>query len=359
MTDLTSHDDCPIVLVAPGTGGHVFPAVAVAQAAFKRHIPVILVTDDRGLTLAKPYTDLFYQTYIIPKVSFSGAIHTIRDMWSMIRGHKPRCMIGFGTKNSLIPMLTGWALHVPTAVHQSDTLLGRANKVLSFVVKKIFTGHPVSVYGESTTEKWHYVGTPVRAEFSPVSLASHHCADDDQTLNVLIVGGSQGAALWTSIVPNAIRLLSDQNQRRLSIVHQHRPEDASALERGYSGLKCAYQTVPFINDINAALNHADLVFSRAGGSTIAELLYLAKPSLLVPYAHSTNNHQKKNARFMHDHGLGFMQYEDGLKPAILASLLERCLRSPAFLKEMRHKLSRWPRPDSATLMLNIMVGEHA
>lgn len=352
MSHYHPDDNRPLLLVAPGTGGHVFPAIAVAQKAVFKNIPVVFVTDKRGFNLAEKYKDLFCHLIVLAKISDLSFLKSFYQVCKILRGERPMFAIGFGTKDSLMPMLLCVILRIPTAIHQPDTLLGRANKVLAWCVHHVFAGYPIHLYGEKRKKKWIHTGIPVRREF--FHAVPEKKKKNTDILNILIIGGSQGSAIWSDLVPAALRLLSHQNQSRVSIVHQHRSGATASLKKAYKETMCAYDLVSFIDNMPQRLRDADVVFSRAGGSTLAELMVAQVPSFLVPYPYCKDHHQEKNAAFFKQKEMAWIHAEAGLKPSMLARLIERCLRSPDDLKKMSEKIQKNAMRDATEVILEIV-----
>jgi UDP-N-acetylglucosamine--N-acetylmuramyl-(pentapeptide) pyrophosphoryl-undecaprenol N-acetylglucosamine transferase len=230
---------------------------------------------------------------------------------------------------TLLPLLTGWLKGIRRAIHQSDAIMGKANRLLSHCVNRVFLGHPLDVYRNNPSKKkqatWRTIGTPTRSAFQSIPVLKNVT----KPLHLLILGGSQGAKIWSRIMPQAIALLSDDDQPALSIQHQCAQSDVMDLEQAYKKLHLfQYRVAPFFADMPQALAWAHGVFSRAGASTLAELNSTKRMVLLVPYPHAAQNHQWANAQAHLKQNPGHLCLESDLTPEYVARLLKSWLDKP-------------------------------
>ncbi|WP_375414899.1 undecaprenyldiphospho-muramoylpentapeptide beta-N-acetylglucosaminyltransferase [uncultured Bradyrhizobium sp.] len=295
-----------ILLAAGGTGGHLFPAEALGVELMKRGVRVRLVTDSRALR----YSGLFSKDMIdvVPSETVRG-----RSPWSLartgvtlaagtavaftlMRRSTPAAVVGFGGYPTLPPLLAARLLGIPTVIHDSNAVLGRANRFLSRRVSAIATSLPgVLDQDPALAVKTTTTGTPMRPAILAAAAVPFAALDSAGPLRLLVVGGSQGARVMSDVVPSAIGRLEPQLWRRLVLVQQVREEDFSRVRATYDRLKIDAELAPFFSDLPARLASSHLVISRSGAGTVAELGAVGRPSILVPLPGSIDQDQFANA----------------------------------------------------------------
>ena len=299
--------DAPLILLAAGgTGGHLFPAEALGTALMKRGLRVRLVTDARALR----YGGLFSKDMIdvVPSETVRGrspwglartgamlGAGTLKAL-ALIRGMKPAAVVGFGGYPTLRPVFAAKLAGVPTVIHDSNAVLGRANRFLSTRVSAIATSLPgVLDRDPALAGKTTVTGTPMRP--AVLTAATVACAAPGLTdsFRLLVVGGSQGARIMADVVPGAIERLEPALWRRLVLVQQVREEDMARVRAVYDRLKINAELAPFFNDLPMRLASSHLVVSRSGAGTVAELATIGRPSILVPLPGAIDQDQFANA----------------------------------------------------------------
>jgi len=295
-----------ILLAAGGTGGHLFPAEALGVELIRRGMRVRLATDARALR----YSGLFSQDMIdvVPSetvrsrtpwaLAYTGAKLAAGAVVSfeLLRRLKPAAVIGFGGYPTLPPLLVARLFGIPSLVHDSNAVLGRANRFLSSRVNAIATSLPgvldrdPELAGKTTT-----VGTPMRPAILAAAVVKFVPPEPGGPLRLLVVGGSQGARIMADIVPGAIERLEPALWRRLILTQQVRAEDMARVRAVYDRLKIQVELAPFFNDLPARLASSQLVISRSGAGTVAELAAIGRPSILVPLPGSIDQDQYANA----------------------------------------------------------------
>jgi UDP-N-acetylglucosamine--N-acetylmuramyl-(pentapeptide) pyrophosphoryl-undecaprenol N-acetylglucosamine transferase len=300
-------DSSPLILLAAGgTGGHLFPAEALGVELIRRGLRVRLATDSRALR----YSGLFSKETI--DVVPSATVRS-RAPWSLahtawmlaaggavsiklIRRLKPAAVIGFGGYPTLPPVLAARLLGVPGLIHEANAVLGRANRFLSRHVSAIATSLPgvldrdPALAGKTTT-----VGTPMRPQILAAAAVPYVSPQSTAPFRLLVVGGSQGARIMADIVPDAIERLEPSLWGRLMLTQQVREEDMSRVRAVYDRLKVNAELAPFFSDLPARLASNDMVVSRSGAGTVAELAAIGRPSILVPLPGSIDQDQFANA----------------------------------------------------------------
>lgn len=345
-----------IALAAGGTGGHVFPARALAETLVARGWRVGFITDHRGTAFAEntPGTE----THRIKAASLGGgACSKLKGLTqlcvgllqarALLRRLSPDAIVGFGGYPSVPAMLAATGQSIPSMIHEQNAVLGRANRLIAPRADLIATAYEtVGRIRDADKSKIVLTGNPVRAEIR--ALASEPAAEKpDGTMTVLVFGGSQGARILSDVVPAAMARLPQEIRDRLSVVQQCRPEDIERVRDSYTGTGIHTTLSSFFDDIPERLKTADLVIARAGASTIAELTVAGRASILVPYRHAMDDHQTANARTIHDAGAGWMMPEGEFTPEALADRIRVCLSAPSLLTEAAQKALGCGHPDAA------------
>ncbi|MGN6284033.1 MAG: undecaprenyldiphospho-muramoylpentapeptide beta-N-acetylglucosaminyltransferase [Afipia sp.] len=299
--------DTPLILLAAGgTGGHLFPAEALGTALMTRGLRVRLMTDARALR----YSGLFSKDMIdvVPSETVRG-----RSPWALartgamlgagtlkalalIRRMKPAAVVGFGGYPTLPPVFAAKLAGVPTIIHDSNAVLGRANRFLSTRVSAIATSLPgVLDRDAALAGKTTVTGTPMRPAVLAAATVAYAAPGLTDPFRLIVVGGSQGARIMADIVPGAIERLEPALWSRLILVQQVRDEDMARVRAVYDRLKISAELAPFFSDLPARLASSHLVVSRSGAGTVAELAAIGRPSVLVPLPGAIDQDQFANA----------------------------------------------------------------
>lgn len=346
-----------IALAAGGTGGHVFPALAVAEALRGAGVETLLMTDHRGARLipaagrvvlpaASPFQGGVARRLIALAKLACGAVLALA---LMVR-RRPAAMIGFGGYPSFAPLLVARTLGVPAVLHEQNAFLGRANHLLARS-----TGH-LALSWEGTRNLPAKVtsfisGMPVRAAFFTITPRPDRV---DGSLSLTVIGGSLGAAVFAELVPAALAMLPDHLRARLSVVQQCRPEQVQAVREHYAALGMDVVVDSFFDDMPDRLADSDLVIARAGASTVAELAAAGRPALLVPFAGAMDDHQTANAEKFEAAGAGHCLAETGLEAGTLAALIAEILED----SDRRQRMGRAARDLAAANAADI-IANHA
>ncbi len=296
------------VLAAGGTGGHMMPAHALAAELIARGHQVALITDERGAKIPGLFDGA--QTHILPAGRITKnplswpvgvrAILTGRAMaLRLFDTFAPSAVIGFGGYPAFPALLAARSVKVPTAVHEQNAVLGRVNRMVASWVNAIATSYPdVKRISQRNLAKVVLVGNPVRDEILALRDQPYPALDDESVFRVLVVGGSQGATVLSSVVPDGLALLRTALRRRLQVTQQCRVEDIDAVRARYADLGIAADLATYLGDMPEKLSWTHLVIGRAGASTIAELTAAGRPAILVPLPSATDDHQTENVREM-------------------------------------------------------------
>ena len=356
--------DRPILLAAGGTGGHLFPAAALAQELGRRGLAVELATDFRAekyggdfparaihripsatLTSRSPLAVL--ATFSRLGIGFFGAL-------ALLRRIRPRAVIGFGGYPTLPPIIAASLLGIPCAIHEQNAVMGRANRLLARVANQIAVSFlPTKSIPTSAAAKVRLTGTPVRDAVLAFRDAPYTAPTSTSRLLLLVFGGSQGARYFSEVMPDALARLPEAMRTRLTVVQQAREEDLAALREAYRAGGIAAHLAPFFRDLPERIAGAQLVIARAGASTVAELMAIGRPCLLVPLPHALDNDQLENATRLADGGGGWCVAQRELNPERLAQELAKLLASPELLAAAAAKAKAMAEVDAVAKLADL------
>ena len=342
-----------IMIMAGGTGGHIFPALAVAHKMRDAGWRVVWLGNPEGMEARLVPQHGFGMVW----VKFSALrgkgllrklllpVNLLRGFWQgwqAIRQVRPDVVLGMGGyitfPGGMMAALTG----VPLVLHEQNSVAGLANKVLAGVADRIASGFP------DVLNKGVWLGNPVRSEIAASAQPAERFAERNGALRVLVIGGSLGAQALNEVVPKGMALLSAENQPQ--IVHQAGEKHIDALKGAYAAVGVQAHCVPFIEDMAGAYEWADLVICRAGALTVAELAAVGVASILVPFPHAVDDHQTANARFLVNVGGAFLLPQTELTPEAIA-LIRNYSRGQ--LLEMAEKARSLAKPDATLDVVNL------
>ncbi len=314
----------------------MFPAQALAEEMLARGWRVRLSTDARGARYAGDFpreversvisAGTFAQGGLLsrllaPLVIFAGVAESL---WSMVRD-RPACVAGFGGYPALPAMIAAWTLRVPRLIHEQNGVLGRVNRLFARRVDVVACGTwPTALPAGARHLR---TGNPVRAKVLEYR-AAPYAAPGEHGMGLVIIGGSQGAGLFSRVMPEALMLLDAPLRDRLRLSQQVRPEDMARTQDSYRALRIRAELRAFFDDVPERLANATLVISRAGASSIADITVIGRPAILIPYAAATDDHQAANAAGLVSAGGAFMIREDALTPDLLAGHITAILSDP-------------------------------
>ena len=328
----------PIVLAAGGTGGHVFPAQAVAMELEARGRRLVLITDRRGVGFGGALANIeshhisagtpLARGPIARGLGIVKLLLGVREARRLLRRLEPAAVIGFGGYPSVPTMIAASRTRVATAIHEQNAVLGRANRLLASRVLRIATSfEQTSGIASADRSKIAMTGNPVRASIAELATSAYPIPEHDGPLRLLIIGGSQGARVFAELVPAALTLLPPQIRTRLSVVHQCRPEDMQQVRARHAEDGIQAECAVFFEDLPTRLDSAHLVSCRAGAATVAELAAAGRPAILVPFPFATDNHQSANARALEAAGGAILLAEAEATAGRLAECLNGFLAS--------------------------------
>lgn len=352
-----------IVLSAGGTGGHMFPAFALAQELRGRGFDVALVTDARGLKYQAQYSDIAFhvvQAETLRPGIFSKFKTAIRlligtgQAYFLLKKLGPKAVVGFGGYPSFPAVLAAQALGLKTFLHEQNAVLGRANRLMAERASGIALSLPVvSDLPAILQPKAIFTGNPVRPEIAAVGRAPYDLPETD--FNILVLGGSQGASVFSNVVPAAIGLLSGDIKKRLSVVQQCRASDIAGVRHAYEVLGVRARLETFVTDVPAQLAACHLLIARSGASTVTEAAVAGRPAIFVPYPHHKDQQQKVNANVLVNAHAAVLLEEKNINPQILAKELEKLIQTPQQLGQMAEAARNTLPPDAARRLADAIL----
>ena len=353
-----------IVLSAGGTGGHLFPAQAVAAELMKRGRKIVVMTDARGTQYPTYFPGASIE--IVPSAAFSdrSILGLATAPFEILAGivvatfklarTRPAAVVGFGGYPSLPVMIAACLTRFPTVIVAPDAVLGRANRIVANYVRAIAGGFPLKRFLPKDMSKVVYTGNPVRPEVVAQKDAAYDTPTATGPLRLLVFGGSQGARALSEIVPAAIALLPVDMRKRLDVVQQCRPEDLEAARASYLKSDVTAELASFFNDLPARMAKAHLVIGRSGAGTVAELMVIGRPAILVPLPHALDDNQTPNADALADVGGGWRVAQKDLAPQKLAEMLQSAFTSPDDLAKRAACAHAAGKPDAAVRLADLV-----
>ncbi len=334
-----------LMVMAGGTGGHIFPALAVAHLMRDAGWRVVWLGNPDGMEARLVPQHGFEMAWVkFSALRGKGILRKLLLPFNLLRGFwqawraigrtQPHVVLGMGGYITFPGGMMASLKGVPLVLHEQNSVAGLANKVLARVADRILSGFP------NVLEKSEWVGNPVRPEIVAIAPPAWRFADDGSVLRVLVVGGSLGAQALNETIPQAMALIDEHV--RPQIVHQAGEKHLDALRANYAHAEVNAHCVAFIDDMAGAYEWADLVICRAGALTVAELAAAGAPSILVPFPHAVDDHQTTNAAFLVDAGAAVMMPQSSLTPEALAEALVRFSRPQ--LLEMAEKARSLAKP---------------
>lgn len=328
----------PVILAAGGTGGHIFPAQALAEELSERGVMVYLVTDKRfsGYVTEVPVNEVLFIKAGRMGAGLFGKVKGLAlagvgifQAMNHLRKLKPGMVVGFGGYPSFPTMIAAMLLGIPTIIHEQNAVLGRANRKLLGKVTAVATSfQPTRMIDEKNQSKVTLTGNPVRSSVRALAHLPYRDITDDGTINILVIGGSQGASIFSRIVPAAIASLPPSLRERIRIDQQCRVDDLEVTRAAYHQLGVSANLSAFFSDISTLLAGAHLVITRAGASSLTELAVAGRPAILVPLPTAMDNHQMINANAVEDAGGGWVMTQDGFTAAALSARIETFMNAP-------------------------------
>jgi UDP-N-acetylglucosamine--N-acetylmuramyl-(pentapeptide) pyrophosphoryl-undecaprenol N-acetylglucosamine transferase len=341
-----------IIFAGGGTGGHLFPGLAVARA-LRQHDPdveIIFIGTHRGLEPQVLKDEFSFRAIDAVGLAGTGWWQKVKGLWFLIKATRqskeilrdlnPKLVIGLGGYSSGPVGVAAYMIGIPVMLQEQNVLPGFTNRMLGRIARTVFISFEGSkVYFSKTSTV--FSGNPIRSEMLNVPPRR-----PNGRLSLLVTGGSQGSHRINQTMVEALELLGDLKDQ-LYVTHQTGQQDYRQIISSYDRLPFRAAVQPFIEDMGQAYGEADLVIARAGATTIAEITVMGKPAILIPYPFAARNHQEKNARFLEERGAARVLVERELTPSALADTIKDSYEHPEELALMRKKAAELGRPHAA------------
>ncbi len=352
-----------ILLAAGGTGGHLFPAEALAHALKERGYAVHLVTDSRAERFAGkfPAEDI----HVVPSATIGSKnpLKVIRSLWTLWTGVRaarslltrlrPKVVVGFGGYPTVPPLLASTRMGIPSMIHEQNAVMGRANRMLASRVQAIAGGFLPDMDGPYAG-KTVTTGNPVRPAVLEAAKVPYVPSAQGEEFRLVVFGGSQGAQYFSNAVPQAVSQLDDDLRARLVITQQARPEDRDRVVAVYGKLGVPADVSPFFTDMADRIAKAHLVICRSGASTVSEISVIGRPAILVPYPYALDHDQAANAAALAATGGAEVIAQSALSPERLSGLINDAMTAPQSLQTMAASARKAGKPDAASLLAGMV-----
>lgn len=353
----------PLALIAAGgTGGHMFPAQALAELLLAQGWRVKLSTDDRGARYAGGFPEAVERQVVRSATTARGGLSgKLAAPFKIAAGvlaarrafqrDRPSVVIGFGGYPTIPALSAAHLMGLPRMIHEQNGVMGRVNRLFAARVHRVACGTWPTILPQGITGQ--HVGNPVRGAVLDHA-ASPYLAPGEGTLNVLVIGGSQGARVLSQVVPAAIAALPADLRARLQVSHQARPEDADHVTAAYAAAGITAEVQPFFADVPDRIAAAHLVVSRSGASSLADITVIGRPAILIPFAAATGDHQTANAQALADAGAAHVHPESVLDADSLTRDIRAILTDPAQATAMAQAALTLARPDAARRLYDLV-----
>ncbi len=356
-----------VILAAGGTGGHLFPAEALAQELLARDIEVLLVTDQRGGGFGDKLPDVKTLRIAAAGIAGGGILRKIKGAAQLgvgylqarkiLKAQRPDAVVGFGGYPSVPTVLAAAHLGQPVILHEQNAVLGRANRLLARRASAIATSfEKVEAISNSDLDKVVRTGNPVRAAIAAVGAESYESPEARAAVQLLVIGGSQGAKVFNDLVPGAVALLPESLRARLEVTQQVPGGEIESVTQKYQNCGVKHDLAAFFSDMPERLKSAHLIICRSGASTVCELAAAGRPAILVPYPYATDNHQTANAQALTSAGGGWLMPQGTLTAESLSQRLRCLLSTPALLKQASQGAASCAENNAAGRLADVVCG---
>ncbi len=346
----------PVLIMAGGTGGHIFPALAVANTIQKNGVPIVWLGTEKGLEskiIPQQGIDIEYikigglrgKGVLSLLLSPFKIIYALLQAIIVIRRIKPRSVLGMGGYVTGPGGIAAWLLGIPLYIHEQNAIAGLTNKILARMAKKVFEAFPGSFYQQQKTT---CTGNPIRKEFFAVKGVEDRLADRGGKTNILILGGSLGAKILNQVVPEAVAKMAEEV--RPNICHQAGEKTIELAQQQYEVVGVKADVVSFIDEMAKAFEWADMIICRAGALTISEIAVVGVPAILVPFPHAVDDHQTQNARYLSSAGAAVLIPQDRLSADSLYKELVKLMQDKKLRIKMAKKAKELARENAAEIV---------
>ncbi len=346
----------PVLIMAGGTGGHIFPALAVANTIQKDGVPIVWLGTEKGLEskiIPQQGIDIEYikigglrgKGFLSLLLSPFKIIYALLQAIMVIRKVKPRSVLGMGGYVTGPGGVAAWLLGIPLYIHEQNAVAGFTNKILMRIAEKVFEAFPGSF---NQQQKIICTGNPVREEFFAVKGVEYRLADREGQPNILILGGSLGAKVLNEVVPESIAKMAEEV--RPNIRHQAGEKTIALAQQQYNAVGVKADVITFIDDMAQAFEWADMIICRAGALTISEIAVVGVPAILVPFPHAVDDHQTQNARYLSAAGAAVLMPQDRLNADTLYKELVKLIQDKKLRIKMAKKAKELARESAAKVV---------
>jgi UDP-N-acetylglucosamine--N-acetylmuramyl-(pentapeptide) pyrophosphoryl-undecaprenol N-acetylglucosamine transferase len=354
-----------VLISAGGTGGHMFPAEALARDLIGRGYRVALATDSRGMKY-QPFADGIPVHVLRSATLKPGLFSKVKSALSLGIGYlqarrlidklKPAVVIGFGGYPSFPAVYAAQKKNIPTIIHEQNAIIGKANAMLASRADRIATSWP-QIEGLSETDAVRAVvtGNPTRPDIAALYNKPYPTLEQDGVLNIFVMGGSQGAHIFSEVLPEMVDNLSASHKARLKIVQQCREEDIEQAREAYAQAGVEAELRTFFGNVAECLEKCHLVIARSGAGTVAEVTTAGRPAIFVPYPHHKDQQQKRNADAVFDVGGAWVMTQDGFTVEALLARIETFLQNPETLFRAAENARTYGKPDAARRLGNLVT----
>ncbi len=333
-----------IILTAGGTGGHVFPAQSLAEELIGLGYKIMFVTDTRGLRTISgalkqnPHKTvcsnaIMGRSFFNKILSFFQIIYGITQSLYIIIRNRPACVVGFGGYAAFPCCVASILLGTDLIIHEQNSVMSRVNRLLCPYATTITTSFKKTKFVPNR-QKTALVGMPIRSSIVELFGHEYNFDKDKKTFNILVIGGSQGASIFSQVLPSAIGKLDKKIQQKITITQQARKDDINQIEQAYQNTHCQYNISSFFDDMASLYKKADLIISRSGASSITEIAVAGIPSILVPLPTSADNHQLYNAQAITNSKAGIIIEQKDFTQQKLSETLVSFIKKPQILSHM-------------------------
>lgn len=351
----------PILIMAGGTGGHVYPALAVANALREQSRRVVWLGTQRGIEArVVPAAGIPIEWVSVQGLRGKGRLalvaapfrllRALSESLAIVRKHRPAAVLGMGGFASGPGGLAAWLLRRPLVIHEQNAIAGVTNRLLARLARVVLQAFPGSF---SASRRAVTVGNPVRVEIAAIEAPTARLGGRSGPPRLLVIGGSQGARALNRCVPAALGLLPEA--RRPRVRHQTGSRTADEAREAYRAAGVAAELHEFIDDMADAYAWADLVVCRSGALTVAEIAAVGLPAVFVPFPAAVDDHQTANARGLANAGAAVIVPESGLSPESLAAVLDEWLRDRDQLVQRAERARELARPDALARITRVLL----
>ena len=354
-----------IMICAGGTGGHMFPALSLAQDLQSRDCNVVFLTDSRAAHYTENVEGL--DVHVIASSSLPASIlGKAKGLLSLAKGffqsrklinqHQPNIVIGFGGYPSLPPMVAAQRQNIITLIHEQNAILGKANAYLAPKAERIALSHPdLSSLEEVDAIRAIVTGNPVRADIAALYSHPYNAPDTDEPFHLTIMGGSLGAQVMADHLPQALATLPEDLKVRLNVTQQCHDEDIASVQAIYADAGITSTLAPFFENVPQILKQTHLMIARAGASTVSEISVAGIPAIYIPYPHHADQQQKRNAESVSNAGGAWIIEEKDLSAEIISAQIENLMRSPETLFRAAECARGTAKPEATRKLGNLVI----